>query len=131
MDHPKIQAVYYAFCARGLTPALVSAHATFACEQLAARLGLEPAAINVVSKNKLPEDAEFQLTAYETNSSTTPPGTAFAAKIVLPHLRWAKRKSEECAEVWERVCDYARTGKKLPNGYCRHLAEVAQFVEAE
>lgn len=88
-------------------------------------------ATNVVSKNKLPEDVEFQLTAYETNPSTTPPGTAFAAKIVLPHLRWSKRKSEECTTIWERVCDRARTGRKLPNGYSCQMAEVAQFLEAE
>lgn len=83
--------IHYAFSSAGLPPAVAEKHTTFAARALAKRFELPLEAIHVVHRPRLPEDAPFQLSCYKGKSETCPLSMAVAAKIVLPHLRRARR----------------------------------------
>ena len=96
--------IHYAFSSAGLPATVAEKHTTFAARALAKRFELPLEAIHVVHRPRLPEDAPFQLSCYKGKSETCPLAMAVAAKLVLPHLRRARRHAEEGPAVvaaWE------------------------------
>lgn len=87
----KIVYIHYAFSDAGLTPAVASKHASFAAGTLAERFQLPLDQVHVVHRARLPEEAPIQLSCYKGKSETCPIAMAVAAKLVLPHLRNARR----------------------------------------
>ena len=87
--------IHYAFSSAGLPATVAEKHTTFAARALAKRFELSLEAIHVVHRPRLPEDAPFQLSCYKGKSETCPLAMAVAAKIVLPHLRRARRHAVE------------------------------------
>lgn len=87
---PRASAIYYAFAAADIPGALAERHTRNVQHALTALFQLDEAAVRVVAKERCDGGAEFQLTAYETDSRTSPHAMAVAAKVVLPDLRATK-----------------------------------------
>lgn len=83
--------IHYAFSSDELPLAVAEKHASFATSALAEHFKLPLSEVHVKHAARLPEDAAHQLSCYVGKSETCPVAMVTAARLVLPHLRNARK----------------------------------------